>query len=338
MEKIEVITYGKDNGLGNMVGVQPFMKAADYSSEDSFCRKLERYLLEAQSSGLINEKTIIVFPEYIGTWLVLSDMPEEVYLARDLRSAMKLVIKNNLRNFSKNFIYSLNVKKSIFKMRSDDMAQIYQNVFSRLAKKYKVTMIAGSIVLPEPFVEKRSLKIIKGSLFNISVVYDPRGKVLGKVIKKVFLTKEEKTFLSEGSIEELPVFETDAGRLGVAICADSWYPQIYKKFSEDNVEILAVPSYVFGDGAWKKRWKGYDGAGNPEDVLDDDLGVIDEQKAWLKYAMAGRSEAAGINNALNVFLRLDVCGLGSDGSNIAVSNGKLFRSKAKTHLITNIWL
>ncbi|HEY63838.1 MAG TPA: hypothetical protein G4O02_04650 [Caldilineae bacterium] len=38
-----------------------------------------------------------------------------------------------------------------------------------------------------------------------------------------------------------PAFDTPAGRLGVLICADSWYPQACEAMRDHSVEMIAVP-------------------------------------------------------------------------------------------------
>jgi predicted amidohydrolase len=51
-------------------------------------------------------------------------------------------------------------------------------------------------------------------------------------------------------LEQLPVYETRAGRLGVLVCADSWYPAPYQYLKEQGVELLAVPSFVSSAAAF----------------------------------------------------------------------------------------
>ena len=54
-----------------MLGIQPWMTPDDYRDERTFRTKLEAYLQTAKYSGLvIPQKTIIILPEYLGTWLV----------------------------------------------------------------------------------------------------------------------------------------------------------------------------------------------------------------------------------------------------------------------------
>jgi hypothetical protein len=72
--KIDVVeSYGDSTGKGNVLGVQAFMTPIDYASEANFRQKIEFYLIEAKKNKwLISKKTIVVFPEYIGTFLLLS--------------------------------------------------------------------------------------------------------------------------------------------------------------------------------------------------------------------------------------------------------------------------
>ncbi len=45
--------------------------------------KFHAYLENARRQGLLNERTVVVFPEHVGTWLVASGEKPEVYAAAD---------------------------------------------------------------------------------------------------------------------------------------------------------------------------------------------------------------------------------------------------------------
>jgi hypothetical protein len=103
---------------------------------------------------------------------------------------------------------------------------------------------------------------------------------------------------------DIPSFETPAGRLGVLICADSWYPQAYFPAKAQGIDMLAVPSYdVFGIQNWNRTWPGYDGWPAPPDVDPGDAGWIRESQAWRKYSLAGRIRSSGAAYGMNVFMR-----------------------------------
>jgi predicted amidohydrolase len=42
------------------------------------------------------------------------------------------------------------------------------------------------------------------------------------------------------------VVDTPAGRLGVLIGSDSWYPDNYRQLDEQGAQLVAVPAFVVG--------------------------------------------------------------------------------------------
>jgi len=299
--------FGNNDRRGNLLGIAPYMTAWDYSSSESFFKKLNNYLFVAQHEQWLNEKTIVVFPEYLGSWLVLAGEDEKIFQAATLETAeQKLALRHPLKYISHLFASHERGKTeaAFFRMKAKQMAEIYQDVFSRLANEYAVTIVAGSIVLPAPQISSGRLIPSDGPLYNSSIVYQPDGSPHPFVIRKVFPTSRELPFTTPASTENIPTFDTPAGRLGVLICADSWYPQAYVRLKEQDIDLLAVPSYeIFGMQYWNRVWVGYAGWPAPPDVDVDDVKRLKESEAWMKYALAGRIHSSGAKHGINVFLR-----------------------------------
>ncbi|MDF2490421.1 MAG: carbon-nitrogen hydrolase, partial [Pseudomonas sp.] len=76
---------GVPAGRGNLLGVQPELFPADYQSVERLRLKLAGYLQHAQDAGLLNDKTIVVLPEHIGTWLWAVGEKNEFYQAAQRR-------------------------------------------------------------------------------------------------------------------------------------------------------------------------------------------------------------------------------------------------------------
>ena len=298
---------GSNRGRGNLLGIEPYMIPQDYRSAETFYNKLNSYLLVAQQEKWLNENTVVVFPEYIGSWLVFAGENEKVFQTTTLSSAERTMVLHNLWGFIRNYIGARETGRAeaaFFRMKADQMAAIYHDAFSRLAKEHAVTIVAGSIILPAPQISKRGLLLSKGPLHNTSIVYQPDGRPYPQPILKVFPTSMELSFLSHASANELPSFDTPAGRLGVLICADSWFPQAYAPLKEQGIELLAVPSFGgLATYGWNDPWNGHDGWPIPSDVDRDDIRKITEGQAWNKYALAGRIRSSGARYGINVFLR-----------------------------------
>ncbi|MCR9082155.1 MAG: carbon-nitrogen hydrolase, partial [Cyclobacteriaceae bacterium] len=120
----------------NIVGIQPYMEASDYLDQETFYRKLELYLHESRKSGLIRPNTIVLLPEYLGTWLVLSGEKHNLAEKETVEEAMTTLILSNIVDFSINLIRSNEEDKvtaAIFRMKSLEMAEDYFDTFSKLS-------------------------------------------------------------------------------------------------------------------------------------------------------------------------------------------------------------
>ena len=52
---------------GNLLAIQPELFPTDYQSIERLHRKLAAYMQQARDKGLVNDKTIVVLPEHVGT-------------------------------------------------------------------------------------------------------------------------------------------------------------------------------------------------------------------------------------------------------------------------------
>ncbi|HET9587703.1 MAG TPA: carbon-nitrogen hydrolase family protein, partial [Anaerolineales bacterium] len=241
------------------------------------------------------------------TWLVLAGESETILHAETLQAAERLMVFHHPLEFLSHFLTSREkgrAEAAFFRMKAYQMAEIYQDTFARIAREHSVTAIAGSIILPAPQISSGQLVTHQGPLYNASVVYGSDGIARQPLIRKAFPTARELTFITPASASDIPSFDTPAGRLGVLVCADSWYPPAYAALKKQQIDLLAVPSYdASGMQSWNQPWRGYDGWQTPADVDRTDIEKITEGQAWNKYALAGRMRASGAMYGMNVFLR-----------------------------------
>ncbi len=337
-------TFGVDAGKGNLLGVQPWMVPQDYANPATLTAKFSTYLQAAHDKGWLSDKTVAVFPEYTGTWLIAGGEKNSIYAQQNSEAAMTTVALTHLPEFGYRLASAPpvadKVKWALFSIKGKQAAAAYQQVFGALAKNFGISIVAGSIVLPQPQLVDGQIVVHEGqALYNVSAVFGPDGKIIPPLVVKVFPITDELQFIATGTTGALPVFNTNAGRLGVLICADAWYPANYAALKKSGAELLAVPSFSAHDQVWSTVWTGYNGGAQPADVDGADIGKITEGDAWMKYAMPLRSQAAGIRAGLNVFLRGSLWDLGSDGSTIRVSGSETGKGDVlKGAALTNLWL
>ena len=114
--------------------------------------KFHAYLENARRQGLLNERTVVVFPSMSapGWWPAAKP---EVYAAADWPTAMDWMAASNPLKVARGWITARGDQRltdTLFRMKAVDMAHDYQTLFGGLAHDFKVTVVAGSIVLPTP--------------------------------------------------------------------------------------------------------------------------------------------------------------------------------------------
>ena len=114
---------------------------------------------------------------------------------------------------------------------------------SDIAKKFGVYLIGGSI--PEKAEDNDSEN---PRIYNTSFVFDPSGKAIAKH-RKVHLFDidiengikfKESDFFSAG--EDITFFETDYGKMGLAICFDIRFPEMFGLMANAGVDVVFLPA------------------------------------------------------------------------------------------------
>ncbi len=105
----------------------------------------------------------------------------------------------------------------------------YRQHFQLLARKYKIDIVPGS------FVEGQ-----RGGWYNTTYFIDRTGKIKG-VYRKVNLWLPERKEINPGN--EIAVFNTRYGKVGLTICWDLIFPEIFRRMLQRGAQIIFCPSY-----------------------------------------------------------------------------------------------
>ncbi len=333
-----------DSGKGNVIGINAYMIPEDYASREHFFSKLDGYLKACKEKKWLNPKTVVIFPEYIGTWLVVEGEKRSAFTAATIDQALTGFVLSNFFSYIRSWFMSPDsaldkVKHSVFATKGQRMAYIYRRVFSELALKYRVTIIAGSTLLQEPEVRRNKIILHNGSLENITAVFNPDGRMQDKLARKAFPIGDELPFVKKCAPSDLPVYSLPIGKTSVMICADSWYPESYKSVQQNGLQLIAVPSYTQKDHSMGTTWAGYSGFNEPADVDTTDIGKITLREAWMKYTMPARISSINTPYGMTVSLRGKLWDLGTDGELIVYNRGKIF-SPAPTEgaSMVSLWI
>ncbi len=99
-----------------------------------------------------------------------------------------------------------------------------------------------------------------GKVYNTSTVFNPEGELIAKH-RKIHLFQvdypgriqfDESKYLDRG--DEKTVIETDLGTLGVAICYDLRFPELFRSMIDAGAEFILIPA-AFNTTTGPAHWK-----------------------------------------------------------------------------------
>jgi nitrilase len=123
-----------------------------------------------------------------------------------------------------------------------------QNFLSKMSKKHKIWLIGGSVPLVSNFPNK---------VRNSCLVYDDKGMQVGRYDKIHLFGLDLGTehYHEENTIEsgdKVVVVNTPYGKIGLSICYDLRFPELYRAMGE--VDMIVVPS-AFTETTGKAHWE-----------------------------------------------------------------------------------
>lgn len=319
-----VVEFLNDQREGDvaLVGLQTALHQRDYQSAQHLEHALDQWLAQLRASLPKDQALVVVLPEHIGTWLVAADEAWLTYALPTTSAAFALPILRQPFAYYQHWRTaqsSDHATEALFALKAASMWYSYRRIMARLARRHHLTLVAGSIVLPNLLVASEGISFVGGELYNQSLTFSPTGRVMG-ISKKRFPIRDEQQFMTS-SIEDNLSFSTVLGDTLVLICADSWYPESWS--STDANSVVLVPSMLFDPSVWQQSWKGYNGAPTPNDVNATDIGQIKEFEAWERYALGGRG--AHLRAGMNVFGHDRLWQMRGAGQSLAIAGGKIFK-------------
>ena len=145
-------------------------------------------------------------------------------------------------------LFTLN-KKKLLKQCTSMNKDEYLRGIKRLAKKYKKWILIGSLVI----------KTGKKKLVNRSVLINSKGKIHSYYDKihmyDVILSKKERYFESRTFVagKKYKISKLPWGKLGMSVCYDLRFPNLYRNLAKKGSLFLSVPS-AFTETTGKRHW------------------------------------------------------------------------------------
>lgn len=125
---------------------------------------------------------------------------------------------------------------------------LLQNFLSRTAEEHKIWLVGGTIPLSVPGTKRA---------FNTTLVYNPSGGRMARY-DKIHLfdftgtdeSHEESALLIPG--KDVAFFETQGGRVGLSICYDLRFPELYRALGPCSLIVVpAAFTYATGRAHWE---------------------------------------------------------------------------------------
>jgi predicted amidohydrolase len=301
-----------------VVCLQPNLTQHDYISKEKFSiavdETVQRAIQKEPQISKPNSHVMLIFPELIGTWLFITAgnlprlffhmhyhlLPMIYFFLRHFLPILWLCIKeywylNRTIQTKKSPTLSLVFANSLltrclFKYKSKEVLQLYTDVFSSVAKRYNAYVVAGSAFLPRLHFENGAVSHTDDGFYNISLVFDPTGKVCNVEYKQYPIESEldilDLYIPSDGQLLPKPFQAGPFGATAVLICADGWYPSCYQGIK--SADIIINPAFNTPGDTWLAPWPGYSGWDTPDDVDTKDIGKKTLEDMWKKYSSPGR--------------------------------------------------
>ena len=132
------------------------------------------------------------------------------------------------------------------------IAQGSEKFLKTMAQRYQVTLLGGGFPVPAP----------TGKVYNTALLIGPNGEELSRY-EKVHLfdvnlpdgnTYQESEAVSPGG-QLPPVYPSkELGHLGLSVCYDVRFPELYRHLSQMGAEVLFIPA-AFTAYTGKDHWQ-----------------------------------------------------------------------------------
>ncbi len=244
-----------------LFAVQPFVTADDYASEAAFSRKTEALFeriadrRERDAAGRPRHPGLAVFPEMYGTFTCLAGSPPAVLAAPTLDGALlQLALRRAPALLSSMARHALPPTRAFLVSSAALVHRVWAGTFARLAQKHRLTVVAGSALLPDGDYRAEALSPRGRRVYNLSLAFSPEGHLLDATRKVNLVPRlEDALGLSRGDPAELaPFVAPGIGAVGTVICYDGFrephtsgepgFCPAARRQVERGARILAQPS------------------------------------------------------------------------------------------------
>lgn len=268
-----------------LVAVQLTLNLDNYWTEEAFEASIRARMAEVSAQLDPAVPALVTFPEDVGLMLVVQGMQDRLAGLTSIEEAIGRAVRSNVVPLAwTSLVRRQSWVPALFLHRHRDIASTYFAVFSQAAREHGVWLVAGSVILPPYEIQDGVVLWEQGPLehrvYNSSYLFAPDGSVVGRQdkVELIELEAEAALNLTPGSVEQLQVFDTAVGRIGIAICLDAFSEEVVGQLTAQGAQILVQPSA--NPAPWS-QW---------------------QQEDWLRSAQARTAVQGHFSYAVNTML------------------------------------
>jgi len=276
--------------VGNRISLQ----AA--TSEESFSAELERIVGLAVPYLSKDRANLVVLGQELGLPLALCGrrgyIPRRVHTASVALSMLSLAYARRIFHYRRLYP-GISMVRALHLSLTDVMYRPFTSTLSKLAAKHSVYLTActnvarvylsTSTVDISHFGRRNSGKVYlpdSSGVYNTGFLWGPDGSLIGTT-EKVFLTDSEQSILdlTAGDLEQVKAFDTEMGKVGIAISLDAFTPEYLRKLDSQGTRI--VIQHDANDTPWAAACKTWEW--QPQEWLNSVLGSLQDDYFNLYY-------------------------------------------------------
>lgn len=214
----------------DLFAVQPRVGLAEYLDPERFIEHhhaLARRVADLRAAAGPERPALVVWPEYVATFLVLAGRGAEVAGCTSVSGALRRVVARHPLALAAVVVRrrTLRLTPAVLTMFAPVAYRHYVTTFSAIARDLRAWVVAGSGLFPRNRLGDQSPVLVPAAaeVFNTSLTFGPDGAVAGVTRKmNVVPTQEDVLGLRGAPPEELAVLDTPAGRIGTLVCYDGF--------------------------------------------------------------------------------------------------------------------
>jgi Carbon-nitrogen hydrolase len=274
------------------VGNRICLKAA--TSEDLFSAELERIVSLAVPHLSKERPNLVALGEVLGLPLALAG--KRGYLPRRMHTS-NVAITMLALGYTRRILHYRHLYAGISPVRalllslSDLLYRPFTATLGRLAAQHSIYLCASTIA-PHVRISTSLIDINRlgrknagkvylpdgPGVYNTAFLWGPDGNLIGTA-DKVFLTESERTTLdlTSGDLQALRAFDTEIGKVGIAISLDAFTPEYLRVL--DGLGTRIIIQNDANDTVWAAPCKSWDW--QPQEWLNAVLGSVQDEYANL---------------------------------------------------------